>query len=64
MSVREALATVGSVVAFLALRFRFNEKTGELETVRLFGVIPVFDRRRWNARQDRKHGRHPPSTTH
>ena len=61
MDFREALAK-GSMVALL-LHFDFDDTTGELNKIRLLG-IPVFDRRRWNARQERKRAKQkpPPAT--
>ena len=53
MNVRDLIARGASAATMMALRFDFDETTGLLNKVRVLG-IPVFDRRRWNARQERK----------
>ncbi len=53
MRLGRAITHAANVVVLLSLRWHYNAKTGELETVRVLGV-PLFDRRRWNARQARQ----------
>jgi len=53
MGLGEVVAKGASVVAALAVRLEWDDRTGNLEKVRVLG-IPVFDRRRWNARQERR----------